>query len=111
EKPSTAGDVYSFGIVLLELFSGKSPQNDCFTGGMSITKWVQSAFKDKTVQVIDPQLLSFIFHDDSDRDSNQQLHCVDAIMGVGLSCAADNSDDRIGVRVAVRQLKTARDSL
>ena len=111
EKPSAAGDVYSFGIVLLELFSGKSPQDDCFTGGQGITKWVQSAFKNKNVQVIDTQLLSLIFQDDSARDSNSQLHCVDAIMGVGLSCTADNLDERIGIRVAVHQLKAARDSL
>ncbi|XP_045824641.1 putative receptor-like protein kinase At3g47110 [Trifolium pratense] len=112
EKPSAAGDVYSFGIVLIELFSGKSPQDDCFTGGLSITKWVQSAFKNKTVQVIDPQLLSLIFHDDPAReDSNLLIHCVEAIMGVGMSCTADNPDDRIGIRVAVRQLKAARDSL
>ncbi|RHN42805.1 putative protein kinase RLK-Pelle-LRR-XII-1 family [Medicago truncatula] len=116
EKPSAAGDVYSFGIVLLELFCGKSPQDDCFTGGQGITKWVQSAFKNKTAQVIDPQLLSLIFHDDSARDSDLQLRCVDAIMGVGLSCTADNPDERIGIRVAVRQLiaasqlKSSRDS-
>ncbi|WJX53382.1 non-specific serine/threonine protein kinase [Trifolium repens] len=111
EKPSTAGDVYSFGIVLLELFSGKSPQDDCFTGGLSITKWVQSGLKNKNVQVIDPQLLSLIFHDHPAReDSNLLIHCVDAIMGVGISCTVDNPDDRIGVRVAVCQLKAAWDS-
>jgi len=97
--------------VLLELFSGKSPQDDCFTGGLGITKWVQSAFISKTVQFIDPKLLSLIFHDDSATDSNLQLHCVDAIMGVGMSCTADNPDERIGIRVAVRQLIAARDSL
>jgi serine/threonine protein kinase len=111
EKPSTAGDVYSFGIVLLELFSGKSPQDDCFTAGLSITKWVQSALKNKNVQVIDPQLLSPVFHDDPAReDSNLLIHCVDAIMGVGMSCTVDNPDDRIGVRDAVRQLKAVWDS-
>lgn len=111
EKPSAAGDVYSFGIVLLELFSGKSPTDDCFTGGLSITKWVQSSIKDKTVQVIDSQLLSLIFHDDTANDSNLQLHCVEAIMGVGLSCTADNPEERIGIRDAARQLKAAGDSL
>ncbi|MCH92316.1 receptor-like protein kinase, partial [Trifolium medium] len=107
EKPSAAGDVYSFGIVLLELFSGKSPQDDCFTGGLSITKWVQY---NKSVQVIDPHLLSLILHDDPAReDSNLQLICVDAIMGVAMSCTADNPDDRIGIRVALHQLKSARE--
>ncbi|KAF7842267.1 putative receptor-like protein kinase [Senna tora] len=37
EKASFAGDVYSFGTVLLELFSGKSPTDDIFTGGLSLT--------------------------------------------------------------------------
>ncbi|XP_045824640.1 receptor kinase-like protein Xa21 [Trifolium pratense] len=108
EKPSAAGDVYSFGIVLLELFSGKSPQDDCFTGGLSITKWVQY---NKCVQVIDAHLLSLILHDDPAReDSNLQLICVDAIMGVAMSCTADNPDDRIGIRAAFHQLKAARDN-
>ncbi|TKY60183.1 LRR receptor serine/threonine-protein kinase [Spatholobus suberectus] len=111
DKPSAAGDVYSFGIVLLELFSGKSPTDECFTGGLSITRWVQSAFKDKTVQVIDPQLLSLIFHDDPSEGPNPQLYCLDAIVGVAISCTADNPDERIGIRDALRQLKSARDSL
>jgi hypothetical protein len=97
--------------VLLELFSGKSPQDDCFTGGLSITKWVQSALKNKNVQVIDPQLLSLVFHGDPAReDFNLLIHCVDAIMGVGMSCTADNPDDRIGIRAAVHQIKAARDN-
>uniref|UniRef100_A0A803MJ41 non-specific serine/threonine protein kinase n=1 Tax=Chenopodium quinoa TaxID=63459 RepID=A0A803MJ41_CHEQI len=31
-KPSTAGDTYSFGVTLLELFTAKSPSNESFTG-------------------------------------------------------------------------------
>ncbi|KHN06513.1 Putative LRR receptor-like serine/threonine-protein kinase [Glycine soja] len=111
EKPSAAGDVYSFGIVLLELFSGKSPTDECFTGGLSIRRWVQSAMKNKTVQVIDPQLLSLTFHDDPSEGPNLQLNYLDATVGVGISCTADNPDERIGIRDAVRQLKAARDSL
>ncbi|KAK7318712.1 hypothetical protein RJT34_03418 [Clitoria ternatea] len=111
EKPSAAGDVYSFGIVLLELFSGKSPTDECFTGGLSIRRWMQSALKDKSVQVIDPELLSSIFHDDPTKGPNLLLNCMDAIVGVGISCSAEKPEERIGVREAVRQLKAARDSL
>nr|KYP37606.1 putative LRR receptor-like serine/threonine-protein kinase At3g47570 family [Cajanus cajan] len=111
EKASAAGDVYSFGIVLLELFSGKSPTDEGFTGGLSIRKWVQSGVKDKTVQVIDPQLLSLIFHDYPSEEPNVEMYCVDAIVGVAISCTEGNPDERIGIRDAVRQLKAARDSL
>ncbi|KAK7399656.1 hypothetical protein VNO78_10843 [Psophocarpus tetragonolobus] len=111
EKVSSAGDVYSFGIVLLELLSGKSPTDECFTGGLSIRRWVQSASKDKTVQIVDPQLLSPIFHDEPFEGPNAQLNCVHAIVGIALSCTAENPDERIGIRDAVRQLKAVRDSL
>ena len=67
--------------------------------------------KNKTVQVIDPQLLSLTFHDDPSEGPNLQLNYLDATVGVGISCTADNPDERIGIREAVRQLKAARDSL
>ncbi|KHN48111.1 LRR receptor-like serine/threonine-protein kinase EFR [Glycine soja] len=113
EKPSAAGDVYSFGIVLLEMFSGKSPTDECFTGDLSIRRWVQSSCKDKIVQVIDPQLLSLIFNDDPSEGEGPilQLYCVDSIVGVGIACTTNNPDERIGIREAVRRLKAARDSL
>ncbi|XP_014506127.1 putative receptor-like protein kinase At3g47110 [Vigna radiata var. radiata] len=112
EKVSAAGDVYSFGIVLLELFSGKSPTDECFTGGLSIRRWMHSAFKEKTMEAIDPELVSLILHDDpSEGPNNVQVYCVEAIVGVAISCTADNPDERIGIRDAVSQLKSSRDSL
>ncbi|KAK7247328.1 hypothetical protein RIF29_42209 [Crotalaria pallida] len=114
EKPTTAGDVYSFGIVLLELFSGRSPTDENFTGDLSLTRWVQSAFKDKAMEVIDPQLLSLILQDDDPsnaRNHNPQLRCVDAILGVALSCTPDNPNERINIKDVVRQLKAVRDFL
>ncbi|KAI9104247.1 hypothetical protein K1719_023083 [Acacia pycnantha] len=112
EKPSVAGDTYSFGIVLLELFSGRSPTDDSFIGGSSLTRWVQSAFPDKSEQVIDPQLLSYIFHNDlaDDKGPNLQLDCVTAVLGVGLSCTAESKDGRLKMKDAVAKLKLVRDN-
>ena len=95
------------------MFSGKSPTDECFTGDLSIRRWVQSSCKDKIVQVIDPQLLSLIFNDDPSEGEGPilQLYCVDSIVGVGIACTTNNPDERIGIREAVRRLKAARDSL
>ncbi|KAI4357122.1 hypothetical protein L6164_001090 [Bauhinia variegata] len=118
EKPSTAGDVYSFGIVLLELFTGKSPTNDSFTGSMSLNSWVKSAFPHNIEQVIDPKLLT---HEDADADGvsddesaknpNLQLDCLASVLRVGLSCIADSPDGRINMRDVVRKLNASKEIL
>jgi len=64
------------------------------------------------MEAIDPELVSLILHDDpSEGPNNVQLYCVNEIVGVAIACTADNPDERIGIRDAVRQLKASRDSL
>ncbi|KAI3758837.1 hypothetical protein L6452_06409 [Arctium lappa] len=56
-KPSTKGDVYSYGIMVMEIFTGKSPTHENFVGGVSLKTWVQSAFPTDLDQVLDPDML------------------------------------------------------
>ncbi|KAG5244888.1 LRR receptor serine/threonine-protein kinase [Salix suchowensis] len=113
-QPSTSGDVYSYGVMLLELFTGKSPIHEAFSGGVSIIKWVQSAFPANIEQVVDPELLLSI--QDSQPDARftspeKQRACLVSVLGVGLSCTADSPDQRADMRDSLRKLKTARDTL
>ncbi|KAF8645957.1 hypothetical protein HU200_066048 [Digitaria exilis] len=44
---STSGDVYSFGIVLLEIFTGKRPTDAMFIDGLDIIIFVENSFPDQ----------------------------------------------------------------
>ncbi|MBA0823353.1 hypothetical protein Goarm_020090 [Gossypium armourianum] len=114
EKPSTAGDVYSYGVMLLELFTGKSPTHESFSGELNLIKWTQSAFPSKVQQILDPELLLLLQnlqYDSQPINPETQHDYLTTIIGVGLSCTSVSPDGRITMRDALRKLKTVKSTL
>jgi serine/threonine protein kinase len=56
-EASAQGDVYSYGIFLLEKFTGKRPTDKMFKDGFNIHNFVNMALPEKLVQIVDPNLL------------------------------------------------------
>ncbi|KAH9742005.1 protein kinase domain-containing protein [Citrus sinensis] len=110
ERPSTAGDVYSFGVMLLEIFTGMSPTSESFAGEFNIVKWVESNLPENVLQVLDPELRQLMTSNES---QTIQLHdCLITIIGsVGLSCTTESPGGRIGIREALRRLKSSQEIL
>ncbi|KAJ0086657.1 hypothetical protein Patl1_07647 [Pistacia atlantica] len=54
---SMLGDIYSYGILLLEMFTGKRPTDEMFKDDFSIHKFVFMAFPNHVMDVVDPSLL------------------------------------------------------
>ncbi|GJT69335.1 kinase-like domain-containing protein [Tanacetum coccineum] len=77
---TSSGDVYSFGIVLLEVMTGKKPTDDMFNNGLSLHKFAYMALPDHVVDVIDN----------------------DAIIGV--SCSVDSPPQRMKIEIVVNEL-------
>ncbi|KDP34373.1 hypothetical protein JCGZ_11256 [Jatropha curcas] len=110
-KPSTAGDVYSFGVMLLELFTGKSPTDDIFMDGQNLVGWVESAFPANALQVLDPELIPFANDFENDGKSEKIHDCLITILGIGLACCATSPDGRISIRNALSKLNGVRNQI
>ncbi|KAH9288208.1 hypothetical protein KI387_032325, partial [Taxus chinensis] len=56
-KISTKGDVYSYGIVLLEMITRMSPTNDMFMGELNLHKWVSMHFPTRVEEIVDQRMI------------------------------------------------------
>ncbi|KAK3027635.1 hypothetical protein RJ639_040242 [Escallonia herrerae] len=54
---STKGDVYSYGVVLLELLTGRQPTDSADFGDNNLVGWVKQHAKLKISDIFDPELL------------------------------------------------------
>ena len=54
---SIYGDVYSYGILLLEMFTGKRPTNSIFQEGLNLHDFVKVALPERIIDIVDPILL------------------------------------------------------
>ena len=113
-KPTTAGDVYSFGVTLLELFTGKRPTDEYFTGELNLIKWVDSCFPEHIMEVIDDELTEVsvdLEYEGRTISSEMQKDCLIKVIGVALSCTVNTPVNRIDIHDAVSKLKSAKHSL
>uniref|UniRef100_A0ACD6A910 Uncharacterized protein n=1 Tax=Avena sativa TaxID=4498 RepID=A0ACD6A910_AVESA len=89
EEISTKGDVYSFGVFLLQMMTGCSPTDEKFSDGGSLHELVDGAFPDSIHKVIDPTMLR------EDSSTAELLrHCVVPLVRVGLSCSKASPRER-----------------
>ncbi|XP_042035020.1 receptor kinase-like protein Xa21 [Salvia splendens] len=98
-KVSTHGDVYSFGIMLLEMFTGKKPTDDMFGGEMRLKEWVSEALQEKSVPLA-PTLLS-----SEDQLFCAKEQCVLSIFELAMKCLAVAPHERINMIEAATTLQ------
>ncbi|KAM3701952.1 hypothetical protein ACJW31_05G213500 [Castanea mollissima] len=55
---STKGDVYSYGILLLEMITGKRPTDSMFDGSLNLHNYASIAWPNRVLEIVDPKLLN-----------------------------------------------------
>ncbi|XP_070674455.1 probable LRR receptor-like serine/threonine-protein kinase At3g47570 isoform X2 [Malus domestica] len=95
---STSGDVYSFGIVLMETFTKRKPTDEMFVGEMNLKQWIaDSLFRDAAIdEVVDVDILGT----EEDGDFMSRRDCLSSVMRLALACTAALPGERINMKAA-----------
>ncbi|XP_019166647.1 PREDICTED: probable LRR receptor-like serine/threonine-protein kinase At3g47570 isoform X2 [Ipomoea nil] len=103
---STRCDVYSYGILLMETFTGSKPNSDMFSGNVSLKSWVQESLPDKVIDVIDSNLIA-----QDNEPLNEKIKCLSSIMELALRCCLESPAERICMKEVVVALQKIKHQL
>ena len=121
---STLGDIYSYGILLLEMFIGKRPTDEMFKNGMSIHQFTAMALPEHIMDYVDSSMFFEEDEEDVDDDVEEKQiieedfnvnvnsrikDCLISVFQIGLLCSKTSPDERIPTNVVVNEMKAIRD--
>ncbi|XP_048129508.1 probable LRR receptor-like serine/threonine-protein kinase At3g47570 [Rhodamnia argentea] len=116
---SREGDVYGYGILLLEMFTGLSPTDNRFGDNLTLHSFVAAALPERVLEVTDRILLlerESHFHSDSPQhwlcQSNVIFQeCLVIIHNIGISCSNEVPGNRMSISDVANQLQKIREKL
>ncbi len=130
-EASIEGDVYSYGILLLEMFLGKRPTDEMFKDSLNLHNFAKMALPERVVQIVDPILLpreveeapiaTVAAREDNNEHEIQvdeeaqgtanlcqmdaNMHkCLVSILETGLACSMESPKERMKMEEVTKEL-------
>uniref|UniRef100_J3N7E1 Receptor kinase-like protein Xa21 n=2 Tax=Oryza brachyantha TaxID=4533 RepID=J3N7E1_ORYBR len=93
-KISFEGDIYSYGIILLEMITGKYPTDEVFKDGMNLHKMVGSALPHRIGEILEPSLTKEHLGEHTSHELVQMQRPFMQLALLGLRCSVTSPKDR-----------------
>ncbi|CAL2240759.1 unnamed protein product [Prunus armeniaca] len=118
----TQGDVYSYGILLLEMFTGKRPTDDMFQGTSNLHGFVKEALPEQVIEIVDPVLVqekvdremssaNNRLNEDSTRAHIEIEESWISVLEIGVACSAELPRERLDITDAMAEMCRIRNKL
>ena len=139
-EASTEGDVYSYGVLVLEMFTRRRPTDDIFKDGLNLHNFVKMELPKRLVQVVDPTLLpreavemgaataTMMAIEQEDGNYNEieveetnniedsrhidadMQKCILSILHIGILCSLESPKERMGMDEVIKELQLIKNS-
>ncbi|XP_077218104.1 uncharacterized protein LOC143852559 [Tasmannia lanceolata] len=115
-QATSIGDVYSYGIILLETFTGKGPTDDMFKDGLDLHKFTMMSLPERVMEIVDPVLL--VKDEDNQatenikNDFNKRRRMQEGLVSVlkiGVMCSIESPRERMEMADVVKEIKVMRE--
>ncbi|CAL4977887.1 unnamed protein product [Urochloa decumbens] len=106
---STTGDLYSLGILLLEMFTGIRPTDEMFRDSLDLHKFTEEALNERTLDIADSTIWLHIESKDS-ITMGRIKDCLVSIFRLAISCSKQHPRDRMTISDAAVEMHTIRES-
>jgi serine/threonine protein kinase len=119
---STNGDIYSYGILVLEMLTGRRPTDSTFREGSSLREYVELALLNGSMDVIDTRLSLSLRTElqgegegegEGEGSSSQKgmTDCLIALLRLGLSCSEELPCSRMPTADIIKELLVMKGSI
>ncbi|CAA2998848.1 probable LRR receptor-like serine threonine-kinase At3g47570 [Olea europaea subsp. europaea] len=97
---SPQGDVYGYGILLLEMFTNVRTTDDyVLKEHTGLNNYVNSALPNAVMEIVDPLILSEI-----QGERTMKRDCMNSVLSIGVACSMESPNDRMSITNVVNQL-------
>uniref|UniRef100_A0A5K1FG33 Serine-threonine/tyrosine-protein kinase catalytic domain-containing protein n=1 Tax=Nymphaea colorata TaxID=210225 RepID=A0A5K1FG33_9MAGN len=106
---SAKANVYSYGILLLEMSTRRKPTDEQFDGDFSLRQWVAEAFPVAISDVINSHLLNESNNTATERSAaTARKELLVMIMEIGFLCSRESTNERMEMKQVVAGLRRIR---
>uniref|UniRef100_A0A0E0LSU2 Receptor kinase-like protein Xa21 n=1 Tax=Oryza punctata TaxID=4537 RepID=A0A0E0LSU2_ORYPU len=99
---SMDGDIYSYGVLLLEMFTGRRPTDNFIDGIISLVDYVKMAYPNNLLEILDTNAT----YNGNTQDMTQLV--VYPIFRLGLACCRESPSERMKMDNVVKELNAIK---
>ncbi|KAM7462654.1 hypothetical protein LguiA_030775 [Lonicera macranthoides] len=121
-EASMNGDVYSYGILLLEMMTGRSPIDPMFNQSLNLHNFAKMALPYHVKEIVEPKLLSNNEEVETTTSNNMQSRgqsrninskedCLISMVKIGVACSMESPQDRMDLNQVIRELYSVKSIL
>ena len=98
---SIEGDVYRYGILLLEMFTGRRPTYDIFQDGLTLLDFVNTSLSERVMEIVDLHLL--LGH-----EKDRKMEYMALVLRIGVICSIESPRDRMQIGDVLNKLHSIK---